>query len=319
MTRAPVGRRAHGGDGARLAEERGIDPASVLDLSASLCPVAPDPSAAVRRHLGAVGRSPDPGRATATLADTMGVEHEHLVLTNGGAEAIALVGALLGGTVEEPDFSLYPRTGGPLWRSNPNNPLGTLASAAAEAGVWDEAFWPLATGTWTRGDHVRGSVVVGSLTKLLACPGLRVGYVLCADDVLMSRIRRAQPEWSVNGLAADALADLLRPVDLPAWSAETAALRDQLADLLGSHGLSVRAGHGPWVLVDGSGALRSELLAEGVVVRDCASFGMGGTVRVAVPRPEQFGRLESALRRHRGATSGPRSGARDASTSRAAP
>jgi len=294
---SPAGREAHGGNGARLAAELGIDPASILDLSASLCPVAPDPKDALRAHLDAIGRYPDPSRATAALAEAMGVEPEHLVLTNGGAEAIALTGSVLGGTVEEPDFSLYPRTGGPRWRSNPNNPLGTLARPDAAAGVWDEAFWPIASGTWTRGDHLKGSVVVGSLTKLLACPGLRLGYVLCADDRLVHRIRRLQPEWSVNGLAAAALPDLLRPVDLPAWSRQTAALRVQLTDLLRLHGLAVSAGQGPWVLVSQSGALRTMLLTEGVVVRDCASFGLEGTVRVAVPRQDQFPRLERALRR----------------------
>ena len=319
MTSASLDRSDHGGKGARLAEELGIDPASVLDLSASLCPVAPDPSATLQRHLGAVGRYPDPERATAALAETMGVEPEHLLLTNGGAEAIALTAAALGGTVEEPEFSLYPRAGGPLWRSNPNNPLGTLASAGAKAGVWDEAFWPLATGSWTRGDHLHGSVVVGSLTKLLACPGLRLGYVLCADDALMGKIRRSQPEWSVNGLAADALADLMRPVDLPAWSSQTAALRAQFAELLRSYELDVHAGHGPWVLVGRSGSLRAKLLTEGIVVRDCTSFGLGGTVRIAVPRPDQFGRLERALGRHCGTESQPRAGTPDADTRRAAP
>ncbi len=298
MTDAPGDARVHGGNGARLAAALGIDPASVLDLSASLCPVAPDPSPALLQHLGAVRRYPDPVRATAALAESMGVEPEQLLLTNGGSEAIALVGSVLGGTVVEPEFSSYPREGGPLWRSNPNNPLGTLSPPGAQAGVWDEAFWPLATGTWTRGDHLLGSVVVGSLTKLLACPGLRLGYVLCADDRLLQRIRRRQPEWSVNGLAAEALADLLRAVDLPAWSGRTAALRGQLAALLRAHGLSVRAHHAPWVLVERAAGLRAALLTEGIVVRDCASFGLEGTVRIGVPPEDQLPRLERALRRH---------------------
>jgi histidinol-phosphate/aromatic aminotransferase/cobyric acid decarboxylase-like protein len=139
---------------------------------------------------------------------------------------------------------------------------------------------------------------VGSLTKLLACPGLRLGYVLCGDDRLVHQVRHLQPEWSVNGLAAEALCDLLRPVDLPVWSRETAALRGQLTDLLRQHGLSVGVGQAPWVLVSQSGALRSSLLAEGIVVRDCASFGLEDTVRVAIPRHDQFPRLERALRRY---------------------
>ena len=79
------------------------------------------------------------------------------MLTNGGAEAIALVAAELGaGEVVDPEFSLYRRhlptvaAGAGRWRSNPSNPLGALAAADDVAAVWDEAFWPLATGTWTR-------------------------------------------------------------------------------------------------------------------------------------------------------------------------
>jgi histidinol-phosphate/aromatic aminotransferase/cobyric acid decarboxylase-like protein len=285
----------HGGDGARVAAALGLDPAAVLDLSASLCPVAPDPSAVVAGHLDALGRYPDPTGATDALAATMGVEREHLLVTNGGAEAIRLVGDALGGRVDEPDFSLYPRAGGPRWRSNPNNPLGSLADPDERAAVWDEAFWPLATGTWTRGDHTRGSVVVGSLTKLLACPGLRVGYVLCADATLMAALRRAQPAWSVNGLVAEALPDLLAPVDLPAWAAATSGLRDRLGRVLASHGWAVTAGAGSWVLVGDAGDLRARLLPHGVVVRDCGSFGLPGVVRIAVPRPEAFPVLERAL------------------------
>ncbi len=57
----------------------------------------------------------------------MGVEEGRLLLTNGGAEAIALVAAEIGGRVDEPEFALYPRGDGPLWRSNPHSPSGLLA------------------------------------------------------------------------------------------------------------------------------------------------------------------------------------------------
>ena len=81
------------------------------------------------------------------------------MLTNGGAEAIALVAAELPvGNVIEPDFSLYRRhlaridESAPRWRSNPSSPHGELAGDDETAGVWDEAFYALATGAWTRGD-----------------------------------------------------------------------------------------------------------------------------------------------------------------------
>ena len=291
----------HGGDGPRLAAALGIDPADVLDLSASLNPVAPDPAPVVARCLDALRRYPDPEPATAALASAMGVDPGRLLLTNGGAEAIALVAAELGpGRVDEPDFSLYRRhlpavdPAAPRWRSNPHNPSGLLAAPADTAGVWDEAFWPLSTGTWTRGDAERGSVVVGSLTKLLACPGLRVGYVVSPDAALARRIRRRQPQWALNGLAASALPALLDPVDLPGWAEATAALRGGLESLLRRAGHQPRRSEANWVLVDAP-HLREHLAARAIAVRDCSSFGMPGTVRIAVPDAAGLARLEAAL------------------------
>ena len=342
---------AHGGDGARVGAALGIDVADVLDLSASLNPAAPDPGPILARHLDALGRYPDPARATAALAERLGVDAECLLLTNGGAEAIALVGTILGGTVDEPDFSLYPRTGPPRsehgierrgtppvseplagadptvpstppgaggpslaqhrrtptglfdapprWRSNPHSPSGLLADTADTAGVWDEAFWPMATGTWTRGDHRNDSVVVGSLTKLLACPGLRVGYLLAPEsdegERLLAAARTAQPGWSVGGLVCEGLPDLLDTVDLPAWSHEIGCLRLELVDLLGAFGHQAEAADAPWVLVPDAGDLRDRLAPHGIVVRDCTSFGLPGTVRIAVPSDQDRPRLGAAL------------------------
>ena len=274
---------AHGGDGARLAAVLGVDPGAVLDLSASLNPLAPDAGEVVGKHLDALRRYPDPARATAALAGAMGVDPDRLLLTNGGAEAIALVADAMGGRVEEPDFGLYPRAGGPLWRSNPHNPTGRLAHGHAD--VWDEAFYPLATGRWTRGD----GLVVGSLTKLLACPGLRVGYVLAAEPR-----RWRQPAWSVNGLAAAALPDLLEAVDLPAWAAGVGELRDRLVDVLRGAGLGPEPSDANFVLVRAPG-LRDRLAPHGVLVRDCASFGLPHHVRIAVPDDAGLARLEEVL------------------------
>jgi histidinol-phosphate/aromatic aminotransferase/cobyric acid decarboxylase-like protein len=278
----------HGGDGERLARALGVD---VLDLSMSLNPVAPDARPAVARHLGALGRYPDPAEATCTLAATMGVDPDRLVLTNGGAEAIALVGAEVGGTVVEPDFSLYPRGGGPVWRSNPHSPTGRLAGPGEQSGVWDEAFFPLATGRWTRGD---GTWVVGSLTKLLAVPGLRAGYVLAATPAEAARIRARQPEWSVNGLVCAALPELLEPVDLPRWSSEIAALRAELVSVLQRAGLRPEPSDANWVLVEAPGC-RERLARRGIAVRDCSSFALPRHVRIAVPDRAGLTRLEEAL------------------------
>jgi len=295
---------AHGGDGARLAAALGLDPDDVVDLSASLNPCAPDVADLAARRLSSLRRYPDPTAAARVLAEAIGVDADRLVLTAGGSEAIALVAQeLVAGHVEGPEFSLYERhlaavaPSAGRWRSNPNNPTGALASAGDRAAVWDEAFWPLATGTWTRGDAERGAVVVGSLTKVFACPGLRVGYAVGPTPGFADRLRRRQHLWSVSGLACALVPDLLDRADLPAWRTTVAGLRADLADLLRGAGCEVAAADAPWVLVSPAGDLRDRLAGYGILVRDCASFGLVDTVRIAVPGLLGLERLAAALRR----------------------
>lgn len=239
-----------------------------------------------------------------------------MLLTNGGAEAIALVAAELGsGWVDEPDFSLYARHlaevrhGAPRFRSDPHNPTGVLAGPSETAAVWDEAFYPLAAGRWTEppgpAPRAAPAVVVGSLTKVLACPGLRVGYVVVPEDDgeslgvpgLGARLAQRQPRWAVGTPALDALPALLERADPAAWTARIGRQRAALAAVLVRHGLAVRPSDANFVLVEGAPGLRDRLAPFGVVVRDCASFGLPDCARVAVPGDEGLGRLDRALGR----------------------
>lgn len=293
MTIPPAG--AHGGDGPAVAAALGLDPADLLDLSQNMNPAAPPVAPLVGRHLDALTRYPDPARATRLLAQTLGVEEERLLLTNGGSEAIHLVTQVLGGQVRsEPEFGLHPRgADGPLWRTDPHSPTGRLAGPDERADVWDEAFYALATGRWTAGRE--GVTLVGSLTKTFHCPGLRLGYVV-ADPEVVRRCADLQPHWSVSTLALAVLPDLLASADLAAWAAQVARLRGHLVDLLAGHGLAVEAADAPWVLVhDESRSLRDRLARQGVLVRDCTSFGLPGTFRVAVPDQAGLDRLAERL------------------------
>ncbi|MEX2425105.1 MAG: aminotransferase class I/II-fold pyridoxal phosphate-dependent enzyme [Acidimicrobiia bacterium] len=291
----------HGGDADAVAAYLGIDPAEVLDLSASLNPEAPDVAGVVARSLDRLGRYPDVTCATSALAESIGVDPQSLVVTNGGAEAIALVAQLHPtGWVEAPEFALYARhlreldPKAPRWRSNPSNPLGQFAGPDEKAGVWDEAFWALAAGTWTRGDA--RSWRIGSLTKLWACPGLRAGYAIAPDPASAEAMREIQPRWAVSGLAI-AVIELLLPVtDLPSWQRSIAKRRAELADQLRERGLVVSETDACWVLVERPD-LRSLLIPTGVLVRDCTSFGLNSTTRIAVPDDQGLERLLNALDR----------------------
>lgn len=289
----------HGGRGRSIADELGMDPRDVLDLSATLNPLAPDVSAVVRELADATAWYPDASVATSALAAAIGVDPERLVLTNGGSEAIALVAALEPvGSIDDPEFSLYRRhldrveDGAPRWRSNPNNPLGHLAAPDDSADVWDEAFYAMTTGCWTRGDDAWR---IGSLTKLWACPGLRIGYVIAPDDERAILLRARQPAWSVSSLALASIPTLLDQTDLTGWAKQLTDLRDDLRRLLESRGHNTTARDAPWVLVADDSDLSHTLLRHGIVTRDCTSFGMPNIVRVSVTDEHGLERVSAAI------------------------
>ncbi len=282
----------HGGDGPAIARALGIAPSEILDLSRSANPAAPDVARIARRHLDSLHAYPDPAEARALLAEAIGVGQESLLLTNGGSEAISLVAAEIGGTVvSEPEFGLHPRSDGAArWRSDPHSPTGRLARPDDVADVWDEAYYPIATGRWTAG---RPGVAVGSLTKLYDCPGLRLGYVIAEAD-LVARIEARQPTWSVGSLALAVLPDLLTSTDLPGWASQAAEARAATVAVLRAHGLDPAPSDAPWLLVRAPG-LRARLAPRGIVVRDCSSFGLHGWARIGIADDAGRSRLDDAL------------------------
>ena len=303
LARVPVP-GPHGGDGVAVAKALGLAPEQILDLSATMNPLAPDLIGLAQRHLGALSCYPEPSEASAALSEAIGVSPARLVLCNGGAEAIGLVaGELEEAEIVEPEFSSWRRhlrvvrPGAGRVRSNPNNPRGELAQDGERASAWDEAFYALATGQWTRGDADQGAYVVGSLTKLFSCPGLRLGYVICPDEPSARALRKRQPLWPVNGLALALCSELVGLAALEEWAAELARLGEDLAGIFQRAGFCISRAEAPWILVHDAPWLRAELALSGVVVRDCTSFGLPGTQRVALCSPAGLERVEQALSR----------------------
>ncbi|TAN26537.1 MAG: cobyric acid synthase [Actinomycetota bacterium] len=294
--------RAHG-DGANALERfLGLDPGELLDLSASMNPVAPSYEVVLTRRLGSLKSYPDPKEAAAFLAGVLEVDADQLILSNGGAEAIALVAQVVkAGHVRDPEFSLYRRhitrysQEGPWWASNPNNPIGTLLEENEVPFVIDEAFYQMATGHWSRRDFERGSFVVGSLTKLFALPGLRMGYLIAPSSTVAARLRRLQPQWALNSLAAAALPDLISGIDLNETHLAVSRLRGDLMSVLTTYGASPRPSCANYVFVPDAKDLFDRLLERKVLVRDTHSFGLNGGVRIAVPDDKGLYQVEQAL------------------------
>ena len=191
---------------------------------------------------------------------------------------------------------------------NPNNPTGQclspreidqLTAAARAAGGWlvvDEAYVDFADDGTSVGP-APGRVVLRTATKLHAIPGLRVGMAFGPAEAIAAMEGR-QPPWPVS---TPAIAASLRALEEQAFATESIAAvkaaRTRLEDGLRGLGLAAPPSGANFVLVPvGNGAaFRARLLPSGFVVRDCASFGLPGHVRIAVPREEQVEPLLAAI------------------------
>jgi histidinol-phosphate/aromatic aminotransferase/cobyric acid decarboxylase-like protein len=136
-----------------------------------------------------------------------------------------------------------------------------------------------------------------SMTKDLGLAGLRLGYAVGSADVI-DWLARARPPWSVNAFAQAAGIEALRHPDYYRDSSKKlAAAKIDLIQNLFNLGYQPVPSTMPFFLLpvgDGS-RFRLSLLKKGILVRDTASFGLPGYVRISTRRPEDNARLLATL------------------------
>ncbi|MBM4415599.1 MAG: aminotransferase class I/II-fold pyridoxal phosphate-dependent enzyme [Chloroflexi bacterium] len=191
---------------------------------------------------------------------------------------------------------------------NPNNPTGTyLERATVEAItarvrvlVLDVAYDAFVDGAWRAGALVEAGapvLVVHSLTKLHATPGLRLGYVT-GPEPLIARLAALQPAWSIGATElAAGLAMLAADATQRRAALDAAATRAALAAGIRAHDLALVEGRANFLLVEvgAAGPFRERLLRHGFAVRDCSSFGLPEWVRIATPPAAIVERLVAAV------------------------
>ena len=179
-----------------------------------------------------------------------------------------------------------------LLLANPQNPSGLLipaeeldrlreaAHALGATTIVDEAFIDYAPGESLseRAAKSRGLVILRSLTKFFAMPGLRVAFAVAHPQV-RAAMDSLIPAWPIDSIAAAAARLALEDrVYISRTRAANAAERDWLADRLQAIGLVVFPSHANFLLVkvgpDQSGHEFWRRLIEehGVVIRACANF-----------------------------------------------
>ena len=191
----------------------------------------------------------------------------------------------------------------------PNNPTGSMLPLDAIRSwadacpqtllVVDEAYLAFALGARSALSLQRANVLaLRSMTKDYALAGLRLGYAV-GDQAVIEAIARVRPAWNVNALAQAAGVASLG--DQEHLSRTLGALRQAhsgLASGLRNLGLTPLPTSVHYFLMrtEGGRVFRERLLQRGVMVRDCASFGLPAFVRIATRRPEQNDRLLAAIK-----------------------
>lgn len=196
---------------------------------------------------------------------------------------------------------------------DPNNPTGKAVGRRAYVHlldalrsprmrssllVIDQSFAPFAAARLPESDLIatRRVLLVRSLTKLLAVPGVRVGYVI-GHPLLLARLRAVRDPWAV-GAHAIAVAAVASWTLSPARRRRIAAWRRSLADGLRAHGLRPHRSVTNFVLVEvgaAAPAVVQRAARRRIAVRSCASFGLPEFVRLAVRPPHEQARLLAAL------------------------
>jgi len=273
--------------------------------------------------VGAVVRALAPARC---ILPVPAFSEYHKALRDAAIDSIEV-----GSTLEtyEPDVGALVRaareTGAALCiLSNPNNPTGALASREAIVElerslraekcrlVVDEAFIdyvpeasciPVAT----------DAIVLRSLTKFYAIPGVRVGYAV-APGSLAPAIAGALPSWPVGAIEGRIA---LAALDDRAYASRTREINALERERMS--GALVRLGFGVWpaaanflfVDVARAGMIAQELAddlleRDGMALRVCDDFrGLPSAtfVRIAIKGPGENVRLLEALSARRAATS----------------
>ena len=204
---------------------------------------------------------------------------------------------------------------------NPNNPTGTLirrdellpllaqAADLESLVIVDESFIDFLAddSSYTCRHLIRSFpnlVVLHSLTKFFAIPGLRLGFAL-ADEKLCQTLHLCKDTWNVNSLAqaagVAALGDEAYRQNARKFARETGQLFfRQLQSIPGIKPFPPSAN---FILLNitgtgfSAGKLRQSLAAQGILVRDCSNYpGLSEQyIRVAVRLQEQNETLIESL------------------------
>lgn len=198
---------------------------------------------------------------------------------------------------------------------NPNNPTGlcidnallkNIAEYCERNGIYlviDECFLFLCDDWQERSfmskcadfPHV---LIIDAFTKTYALAGLRLGFAVSSNTMLIGKMRQFQSEWSVSSIAqACGIAALADDSYIENARSIIKKERNFLSAELKKLGFAVTESDANFILVKSQMPLYDKLLQKKIAVRNCENFsGLDGSfIRIAVKTHEQNEMLVKAL------------------------
>ncbi len=192
-----------------------------------------------------------------------------------------------------------------LFLANPNNPTGKLIGRQHLISllhlckennitvILDECFAPFCNEECSMIPAIQqfnNVIIIRAFTKLYAIPGVRLGFLVCSNPLLVEAIRNQLPEWNLSCFAQEAG---IACASLEGFATQTAAYvkaqRDMLQSGLKKEGFTVFTSSANFILVYTEIPLYQLLLGRGILIRDCENFrGLKkGFYRIAVKTREE--------------------------------
>lgn len=327
MNRQFPKKAVHGGKIQEFRHRTGLE---FLDVSASMNPYVPEVSC----DFSKVDLSTYPDDTYATLKESIGSIYsrnpEEICVGNGSAELIRTYchTVLSPGDIariDPPTFAEYrlsaelagarviPRADRPAAQfiCNPNNPTGILQTRSQITAALDncidtgsrlfidEAFMELTEPQHSVTDLRSDALfVMRSLTKCFSVPGLRFGYGF-GDPDLIEKIETARTPWTVNTFAEQYALEAFRHYhELQSSAKKITAERLWYYHKLDELGLTYSNSSTNYILIDlkrNATTFCEALMKKSILVRDCTSFGLPNSIRVAVDTREKNQRVLEAI------------------------
>ena len=256
--------------------------------------------------LDVVRSYPEPSAASLEqmIARECGISSDEVLVTSGAVDAIYLIAQAYRneGTchVMQPTFREYEdacrvfgyqetEDGAVCWLCNPNNPTGDVMAvedvlALTERHrllVVDQSYKDYTMAPLLRPADVVGRddiILLHSMTKRYAVPGLRLGYVTASPSIIR-RLREQYRPWAINALSLEAGKWLVEHQavaikDLPTYLAETQRLRSLMNGIEGIKAFETQTNFFLCTILQATAAELKDYLARvhGILIRDASNF-----------------------------------------------